>query len=197
MGWLGSRTVLRLHILTAVTRPENLPQLEASILVAKERTPDVAYTWHQRADLGREHVGGQRLKNAMLDEITDGWVCVLDDDTVMHKDFMRRISFVLATQPLVEQECRAIIVSQKRTTGVVMVASRENAVLGSIDAGQAVLRRDFIGAYRIPETYAGDGMWLESLLRDRPDVHYMNEVLSLHNAISGIDVSETPERMRA
>ena len=70
-------------------------------------------------------------------------------------------------------------------------------MVGLIDAGQAVLRRDFIGTRRIPETYAGDGLWLGDLLHGRDDVHYMPDVLSLHNALSGIDVSETPERMGA
>lgn len=186
-----------LHVLTAVTRPENLDAIEASIDAANDKAPEVTVSWWHRPDHDRQHVGGQHLKNLMLDEIGNGWVCILDDDTVMHAKFIQRVSFVLATQPLVEQECRAIIVSQKRTTGIVMQASPENAVVGKIDAGQAVLRRDLIGDYRIPETYAGDGMWLETLLRDRKDVHYMREVLSLHNALSGIDVSETPERMQA
>lgn len=190
---------MKLHVLTAVTRPENLSEIGASINVANDKAPAAFVTWHTLTDPKRHHVGGQHLKNKMIEEVRypHEWICILDDDTLMHPKFIQRISFVLATQPLVEQECRAIIVSQKRTTGVVLQASRENAVLGKIDAGQAVLRRDFIGAYRIPETYAGDGMWLETLLRDRPDVHYMREVLSLHNALSGVDVSETPERMQA
>lgn len=187
---------MKLHVLTAVTRPENLLVIGESIWAASDKAPDVHVVWHRYPDVAREHIGGQRPKNEMLDEIEDGWVCILDDDTVMHPRFLRRVSFVLATQPLVEQECRAIVVSQKRTTGVIMQASAANAVVGKIDAGQAVLRRDLIGVYRIPETYAGDGMWLETLLRDRPDVHYMREVLSLHNALSGVDVSETPERMQ-
>ena len=83
----------------------------------------------------------RHLKNRMLDEIDDGWVCILDDDTIMHRDFLRKIAFVAAK----DQALEAIVVSQKRTTGVVLKASPENAVLGKIDAGQAVLRRDFIG----------------------------------------------------
>jgi hypothetical protein len=188
---------MRLHVLTAVSRPENLPEIAWSIMEAAKKAPTVDWIWHQRLDRERRWVGGQRLKNEMLNDITDGWVCILDDDTVMHPDFLRRVSFVLATQPLVERECRAIIVSQKRTTGVIMRASPENAVVGKIDAGQAVLRRDLIGDTRIPETYAGDGAWLETLLTGRNDVHYMRDVLSLHNALSGVDVSETPERMQA
>jgi hypothetical protein len=179
---------VKLHILTAVTRPENLPAVDDSILDALHRTGQMVIHTHRRFDPDREFVGGQRLKNDMLDEITDGWVVILDDDTLMHERFLQKIELVEATQELAQREIRAIIVSQKRVNGIILRASSENAVVGMIDAGQAVLRRDLIGDYRIPEEYAGDGMWLETLLRDRWDVHYMKDVLSLHNAISGVDV---------
>jgi hypothetical protein len=180
---------MRLHVLTAVSRPENLPE----IAEANSRVKGVDLTWHRLYDLNKEYVGGQTLKNRMLDTIRDGWVCILDDDTVMHPNFLRKVVFAILTAPLVPMGLSAIIVSQKRTTNVVLRASAENAVVGKIDAGQAVLRRDLIGDTRIPETYAGDGEWLETLLRDRPDVHYMKDVLSLHNAITGVDVGPPVE----
>ena len=37
MGRLGGGAAVRLHVLTAVTRPENLPALEESIRRAEER----------------------------------------------------------------------------------------------------------------------------------------------------------------
>jgi hypothetical protein len=183
---------LILHILTAVTRPENLAQVKDSIEHAYSRAADTSIQWHVRHDHDQQHVGGQALKNWMLDVIQDGWVVILDDDTTMHPRFIQKIEMVVATAPLVNPDLRAIIVSQKRVNGTILSASPENAVVGGIDAGQAVLRRDLIGDYRIPEEYAGDGMWLETLLRDRPDVHYMRDVLSLHNAISGVDVGPVP-----
>jgi hypothetical protein len=91
----------------------------------------------------------------------------------------------------------AVVVSQLRTSGEVLVAHPDNVTIGGIDAGQAVIRRDVIGENRLPPTYAGDGMWLEAVLGGRDDVVFMQEVLSLHNRLSGIDVSEPPERMRA
>ncbi len=150
---------------------------------ANDRAKNMDLTWHRLYDLNREHVGGQVLKNRMLDTIRDGWVVILDDDTVMHENFLRKVGGFADMS-----DGNAIIVSQKRVNGVVLQAAPENAVVGMIDAGQAVLRRSFIGTYRIPETYAGDGMWLEVLLRDRTDVHYLPTwVLSLHNAITGVD----------
>ncbi len=193
MGWDRMRPTVRLHVLTAVTRPENLPEMGESIMEAKDRAPHVDLSWHRRHDPDREHVGGQKLKNDMLNLITDGWVCILDDDTIMHHQFLRKISRAHKQHRFVN----AFVVSQRRTTGVVLKAARENMMVGKVDAGQVVIRRTVIGHQRIPNTYAGDGVWLEQLLYGQPDVHYMSDVLSLHNALSGIDVSEPPERMLA
>ncbi len=188
---------MRLHVLTAVTRPENRPLIEASIEAAKERERNVDVFWWQRPDPKREHVGGQWLKNRMLDEIDlnglGGWVCILDDDTLMHPRFLQKVYRAYHHHPHVN----AIVVSQRRTTNVILQAKPENMVVGKVDAGQVVIRRDFIGDLRIPETYAGDGEWIECLLFGREDVLFMPDVLSLHNALSGVDVSETPERMGA
>lgn len=184
---------MRLYVLTAVTRPENLSAMGESIALAKSRAPSVDVRWHLRFDMEREDVGGQRQKNWLINQINNGWVCILDDDTFMHHDFLRKVDRARQKNLSVE----AIVVSQKRTTGVVLQARPENVKVGMIDAGQVVLRRSVIGESRIPPTYAGDGEWLESLLVGRNDVVYLKEVLSLHNALSGVDVSETPERMGA
>ncbi len=183
--------MMLINILTAVTRPDNLPQLEDSIFAANDLAPDVDVEWHRYEDLNKEFVGGQRPKNIMLDRIELGWVCILDDDTTMHPSYLRRIFKAWQQNPYAD----AIVVTQKRTTGVVLQACPENMVIGKVDAGQVCLRRSFIGSYRIPEFYAGDGEWLENMLTDNPNVVFLPQVLSLHNALSGIDVSEPPERM--
>ncbi len=185
---------MRLHILTAVTRPHNLPEIGESIMEAKDRAPDVDLTWHRLFDRDREYVGGQVLKNRMLNNISDGWVCILDDDTIMHHQFLRKVS---RHADAWRKAMNAIVVSQRRTTNVVLKAAPENLKVGLVDAGQVVIRRNVIGNTRIPEYYAGDGEWIQDLLYGQPDVLFMPDVLSLHNALSGIDVSETPERMGA
>lgn len=184
---------MKIHALTAVSRPWNLDVVGESIARAQARAPEADLTWHLRFDVKKKHVGGQTLKNAMLDEIADGWVFILDDDTLVHKDFLAVVTDTIAKQP----ELSAVVVSQLRTDGRVLRAASGNAVLGSIDAGQVVLSSDLIAGRLIPETYAGDGVWLESILRGRQDVAYLKSVLSLHNVLSGVDVSEPPERMSA
>jgi hypothetical protein len=173
-----------LHIITAVTRPENLERISDSIAQALVNWPDgTAVEWHLRYDLERQHVGGQALKNAMLDEIRDGWCWVLDDDTLAHPDVFRVVTRAIDRHPT-----RAVIVSQQRTDGRVLQAVPEHMVPGMVDIGQAFLRRDLIGDDRIPIDYNGDGMFLQTVLaKTRPT--YLPDVVSLHNALSGVEVS--------
>lgn len=164
-----------LHVLTAVTRPHNLPVLQASIAAAA--TDDVHVIWHQRSDPDRTAVGGQRLKNEMLDEIDNGWVYVLDDDTIMHPDLLRTI--------FLYRKADAILVAQERVDRVLHPAPA-NLQVGEVDIGQAVLRRDLIGLERIPEVYEGDGIFLRGLLAEAPGVVFVDRVLSTHNALERV-----------
>jgi hypothetical protein len=160
-----------LHVLTACTRPHNLPAIAES-LAAWGRAD---FIWHIRFDMAKRHVGGQAVKNTLLDEITDGWVMFLDDDTVVHPDLWKLFSRHNA-------EAEAIVVSQQHSVLGVLHAAPTNVMIGTVDIGQAIIRRDVIGAQRIPETYAGDGEFLHDIL---PHVNavYVDEVLSFHNAL--------------
>ena len=86
-------SAVRLHVLTAVSRPENLGQIAESLAVAVERAEygvDLAVALGM-FDPDRQHVGGQALKNDMLDDIDDGWVWILDDDTLAHPDVLATV----------------------------------------------------------------------------------------------------------
>jgi hypothetical protein len=160
-----------LHILTACTRPQNLSSVAESL--AAWGTAD--FIWHVRFDLEHRHVGGQAVKNAMLDEIAGGWVMFLDDDTVVHPELYRRFA-----QSSLGVE--AIVVSQQHSVLGTLHAARENVMIGTIDIGQAIILRKVIGAHRIPETYAGDGEFLHAIL-PHVDAVYLDEILSFHNAL--------------
>lgn len=170
---------VKLHLLTAVTRPGNLAVIADSIAAASFST-EWEYVWHLRFDPLRQDVGGHEQKNAMLDGIEDGWVWILDDDTLMHPDLLRRLADVLKAQP----DALALVVSQDRKDGRHLVAAEENVRVCFIDAGQAIMRRDLIGNHRLPLNYEGDGHWLCDLLPGKDGVVYLDETLSLHNALS-------------
>lgn len=165
----------RLHVLTACTRPQNLPALADSILAALCEPWELC--WHIRFDPAREHVGGHKLKNDMLDQISDGWVVFLDDDTLMHPDVLRRVAEHL--------DSAGVVVSQDRTQslGHMLWAMPQNMKLGGADIGQVVLTRELIGQTEMPPYYGGDGTFLQSILEGRSDVVYLEEVLSLYNVL--------------
>lgn len=163
---------MRLHVLTACSRPGLLPAVAQSIATAACEPWEVC--WHVRFDIERQHVGGQYLKNQMLDQITDGWVCFLDDDTTMHPEFP---SVVASWQAF-----DAVVVTQTRSDGRTLVADAANLVVGGVDIGQAAIRRELIGARRIPLSYEGDGIFLTAVLTDE-NVAYVDEAFSYHNQL--------------
>jgi hypothetical protein len=161
---------LRVHILTAVTRPENLPEIARSIAEAAQKT-EYEIVWHWRFDPELRHVGGQALKNKMLDGIEEGWVVFLDDDTIMHPDLLATVA---------RSSARAVVVSQD---GGGLEAKRGNVHVGTIDIGQAVIDRKLIANERIPLEYAGDGEFLQRVLGGVREVRFVKERLAYYNAL--------------
>lgn len=174
---------MRLHVLTAVSRPGNLPMLAKSLATAATNSPDTELVWHWALDLDHEHIGGQAVKNRMLDDIRerDGWVWVMDDDTLAHPDLFQRIADYAHGRPFTQ----AVVVSQKRADGTVLTADPGCVIVGQIDIGQAVMTRSLIGRHRLPIDYNGDGLFLHELLLGRR-VAYLPEILSFHNALETV-----------
>lgn len=166
---------MRLHVVTAITRPANLARIAESLSHACDAA-QCSIVWHWKHDWYRDHVGGQKPKNDALDAITDGWVWFLDDDTIANPGVLR--AFLDAAT----SEVDAVVFSQSRLERPALRASPDHARRGHIDIGQAFLRRSVIGDARIPEDYDGDGMFLEPLLA-RIRVAYVDEVLTHHNAL--------------
>lgn len=166
---------MRLHVITAITRPSNLGEIAAS-LAAAGAAARVDIVWHWAWDLHREHVGGQAVKNRALDWIVDGWVWMLDDDTVAHSE-------VITTWREYAHDCDAVIFDQVRTDGRYLIASENDARVGHIDIGQAFIRRILIGDHRLPEHYDGDGMFLEAVLPECR-TRFVNRPLTFHNRLA-------------
>lgn len=147
-----------LHIITAITRPHNLPRITDSITSACVNY-NCNIIWHWRYDKKREHVGGQKLKNDALDIIQDGWVYLLDDDTILSAEIIR-----LVCEYDNDETIDGVIVQQENPDGTIRITDPNNVRWGFIDTGQALLRRSAIGNERIPEEYIGDGLFYEKLI---------------------------------
>ncbi len=169
---------MKLHILTAITRPENLPALAASLTGALAH--GVAVCWHWLADSEHAAIGGQALKNQMLDAIADGWVWVLDDDNTAHPDFFDVLSQAAREHP----DARAFVLSQELPGGTVRHADAAAMRVDHVDIAQVVLRRDLIGDARLDLSYGGDGMLIEQLHRHYPtDFVYIDRPVCYYNRL--------------
>jgi len=148
---------MKLHVLTACTRPQNLTQLAASLEGAESAGVDL--TWHIRFDMAKQAVGGQALKNAMLEQITDGWIAILDDDNLLHPAFFATVAAAVASHG----GAQLLVIAQQHAGGWVRQAERRMLKQTHVDAGQVVIRRDATRDRRIPLHYCGDGEWIEGI----------------------------------
>ena len=168
-----------LHILTAVTRPENLPKLAESLVPAAAAGVELA--WHVGYDLERKHIAGQAVKNRLLDRISPGkdWVWILDDDNTAHPDFFRKLAETIAANP----SLRMIACTQTVPSGWCRLVSPDSLKASRIDAAQAVIRRDAISDHRLREVYAGDSHWIEAIAKSLPpeEIAYIYEAIVHYN----------------
>jgi hypothetical protein len=162
---------MKLHILTALTRPENLSDMGRSIF--DDHHDGWEIIWHL-THKNEKHVGGQFLKNLLLDEVADGWVYFLDDDTVLHHEFQATTYETIMDYP----SAVAVLFAQNRSEGVI----QPQITRGHIDIGQALILREQIGDVRIPEEYDGDGWFITAVLGNT-DVVLLEDVLSHYNAL--------------
>lgn len=150
---------MRLHVITACSRPGGLPALAASLAAAA----GLDVTWHVRFDLAGAHPGGQAPKNVLIDGVADGWIWIGDDDNTLHP----AVGDVVA--PLAHDPAVAlIVVSQELPDGTVRRAAPGCLAVNQVDAAQIFIRRVALGALRLPETYAGDGLLAEALAAALP-----------------------------
>ena len=159
-----------LHIITACSRPEFLPALAADLAEAA-RGAGVDLRWHVAFDMERQHIGGQAVKNRILDSISgDGWVWIGDDDNTLDQAMLSAVA---------EYDARpvdVVISAQRRGQQLAPPC----AVLNRVDAAQFVARRSAIGSHRLPETYNGDGMLIAALAKTARMV-YDQRVLTNYN----------------
>ncbi len=168
---------MKLHILTAVTRRENLPTIARSLEPAGRC--GVELTWHIRFDPDRLSVGGQALKNQLLDDIADGWVWICDDDNQAAPGFFETLMAMTADNG----DVQLIVCAQQHRNGWIRRVNRGMLRASHVDAGQIVARRDAISSLRIPENYMGDGELIEALA-DSLTTHqivYVHQIVCFYN----------------
>lgn len=197
----------RLTIITPVSRPGNLVRIRESILASLQGYPHWRFTWIVVFDAekpGQEispgNIGqleivvlsepsvrsgsavsasGNLQRNVGLDHAGDGWVCFLDDDTVLHPDLLKHIGPICLRNPMVN-----IIVDQSFSGGAIRCsASPQNIRCLGIDSGQAFLSRSLIGDKRWPlMNYDADWQFIAEVYRSDPSsFEFVNVPVSVYN----------------
>lgn len=126
---------------------------------------------------------GMNMVNQILDEITDGWVYILDDDNIIHPNFYNKLD------ELIDEDTYSIFVFDQKVGGKdfsgldIREARPENTKVGSIDSAQFLIH---IGHYgdtkRFNNTYTADGELIEQLYNTRSEEFiFINQELCYYN----------------
>jgi len=131
---------------------------------------------------------GHQFINDAIDLIQDGWIYVLDDDNILHEDFIQTLTSKIIESP----DKRGFIFDQKVggkdfTKLDIRVANPQNVRVGHIDRAQFLLRRDLIGEMRLKSgDYKADGYFIEDVYKYNPeDFLFINQLLCYYNYLTG------------
>lgn len=172
-----------LHIVTPVSRPNNLCWLADSIRDNLQNIPwdwwvvfDRAVTIPLKPDYQRikyweygpdeNSIGGFSLRNHVLDLIDSGWLYFLDDDNIIHPDLETTLLFSWKSYP----SAQWFVFRQVRPDGSVYLHPQCPPRTNSIDIGQCVMRKDLIGQdgepvgpWRFPPRRDADGVIFQEI----------------------------------
>lgn len=188
---------MRLHVITAVSRPDNLRFLQRHL---RERLCSLDVCWHCVADTSRvrerpmdlectswltcdqrDRAGGAQ-KNVGLSQATDGWVYFLDDDNTIHPQFEQAFCRAVEQHP----EAVGHVFGQVDGHGRLLRTADPGQVrCGGIDLGQFVLRADVLNGLQFAiDVYHSDWLLFAEVwarLRERIDFH---EPATFYNALA-------------
>lgn len=179
-----------IHLVTAVSRPENLPRMHRSISLAISRS-SLRAKWILVVDDANSiptsteavlkggafetekivHRGGKcsygiDQKNAAMALISDGYYHCIDDDNIVHRDFFIGLERAMQAAP----KKRAFVFGQQRWDNIKsLIASPDRMEYGKIDNTMFVVHSSLIGSHRYDLSRSG-----------REDFHFFRKLYDLH-----------------
>lgn len=195
-----------LNAMTSVSREYNLPRILHSLKAAVAGTGFVV-RWIQVFDApgpqtsygskldgeggdveaarfvfrGQRSVWAVAQKNFGMDQMVDGFYVCLDDDNVLHPNFIRVLERAVTANP----DRKAFVVGQRRwDTHGNIPAIPGNVRPGFIDSAQFIIHSSLIGPTRYDQAYAGqeDGRFVSEMYARAPgEFVFVDEIASYFN----------------
>lgn len=197
---------MRINFVTVCSRPQNLNYIESSIYLSsapsdwdirwyivldgsKVREEDLGISIRDRGpkrpifSVPSVDRGAGGARNRAFREIDDGYIAVLDDDSIVHPHFYPLMNSI---KPALTQDS-VIVGHQVFRTGVIrLVGTPENMRRCAVDSASIVWHRNL--AVDLPwqvGNYECDGVFVEQLKAKYPDRFiYTNAVISYYNYLS-------------
>lgn len=196
-----------LHIITRCSRPQNILKIKDSIFgesrnefnifwyvifdtkILKDIDADTLYNLNDKnidLQFKKSDDGdfGHQFINECIDNIKYGWVYILDDDNVLHENFLNRILYYINNNT----DKSGIIFSQKVdgrdfSKLDIRIAHPNNVKVGQIDIAQFILKRELIGSQRLNRyQYTADGHFITDIYsNNQEDFIFVDEVLCYYN----------------
>lgn len=157
----------RLHLIMPCARPKNIVKLAPRYLEKMEPHP-FELRWYIFLQGPEPDPKGSRKVNEAIDQITNGWLMTVADDTDQHPALFRRLHEVIVDNP----NAGAIVFSQDRRNGRhVIKAAPENLRPCHCCGGQIVWNREFLGSHRFPPEHGGcaDAALITTMYGNHPD----------------------------
>lgn len=174
---------MKINVITAVSRPENLYVIKS--VINQEIMPYFDTTWYCIYDIGKDNpimhftekwiyslrggcpndCSGGSQRNVALDMIKDGWNYFLDDDNI----FFNGYGELMRDQIKEHHSISAFVVSQKRESGD-LLAVPEYMKPGHLDIAQFLIKTELIGKRRFFEdVYQSDFFFIKKLYKENKD----------------------------
>ena len=197
-----------IHLVTAVSRPDNLPRIQKSIARSLLRS-NLKAKWILVLDAGHalppsvegrlregaveieklvygggRHPYGVPQKNLGMDSIKDGYYHCIDDDNIVHPEFFAGIERAMRANP----GKRAFVFGQQRWDNVKsLTASPDRMEYGKIDNTMFVTHSTLIGSARYDLSRSGkEDFHFFRMLYDlhKEDFVFLPDTLAYYNFIS-------------
>lgn len=136
----------------------------------------------------KDGISGNQLRNRALDMINNdndnnGWVYFLDDDNLLHPEYLAKINYIIDNNPNIEG-----ILTSQQLPGSIRLANKVD--IGFIDTSQFTLKRKLIGNTRWREdVYEADGIFIKELYdRNKEKFITIDDILCYYNKIEDENV---------